>query len=147
MGANTTNVTLAIEADPSNIKANDRTNPSNIIATLTDINGNPVSGMPVYFERINVTNIDGSPINPDKLTAGAVFGTDLLTGLITATATTLDDGTATAIMIGAYGNQVMIKARYNTLMQQQTCILQCRPGNSEVSNYPNPFRAGTGAQI
>ncbi|PKL92513.1 MAG: hypothetical protein CVV21_01795 [Candidatus Goldiibacteriota bacterium HGW-Goldbacteria-1] len=122
MGANTSNVTLTLEADPSNIRANTQ---SNIVASLVDGNGNPVSGMPVNFTVLS--------------------GNSQFAGLVTATAVTGTDGRAISVITGAYMNEEnIIEAQYNTITTTASLFTSMSdPVIGEVSNYPNPFRAGT----
>jgi hypothetical protein len=121
MGANTLNVNLTVQASPQNVRSGSI---SNIIASLLDLNGNPVSNGQVLF-----TVKSGNSIFP--------------TGL-TFTAQSDSNGRATAPLTAALLNESdVIEAKYNTLTADVTINTSLvDPIAGQVSNYPNPFKAG-----
>jgi hypothetical protein len=121
MGANTSNVNLTIQASPQNVRSGST---SNIIASLLDFNGNPVRNGQVLF-----TVKSGNSAFATGMTITAISGSD---------------GKATAVLNAALVNESdVIEAKYNTLTADITVNTSLvDPIAGEVSNYPNPFKAG-----
>ncbi len=122
MKANTSNVNLTLAADPQNARSG--TLP-NIIATLRDSNGNAVSGGNVGFRIVS---------------GQSTFG-----GLTQTAAVSGTDGRAIVPLTAAYVNgQTVVEASYGTMTANVTVFTSLSdPIPGEVTNYPNPFAAGT----
>jgi len=122
MTANTSNVSLTVESDPQNARSG--TLPD-IIATLRDSNGNAVNGGTVGFRIVS--------------------GQSTFSGLTQTAAVTGADGRAIAPLNAAYVNgQTIVEASYGTMTANVTVYTSLSdPIPGEVTNYPNPFAAGT----
>lgn len=125
LGANPNSVTFTVTAQKLNVRANTATS---IYGKVVDSNGNPVSGVSVGFV---------------VQSGNGVF--DQTSNTKTTSAVTGSDGTATVTFYGGYDNEAdVIKGTYNSLSRNVTIdVSVVDPILGNVSNYPNPFRAGS----
>ena len=126
MGANPNNVVFSVSAQSPNVKANTATN---IIGRVIDGNGNAVTGVLVTF---TVTTGSGVFDQTTLLTKNAYALTDL-------------QGNATVQFFGGYINETnIIRGTYNGVSRYASVAVSLvNPVLGQVSNYPNPFRAGS----
>ncbi len=126
-GANSLNATMTLVSNPQNIRAG---TVSNIIATVIDGNGNPVSDAEVFFEFL----------------PGISTGTGDFNGTATYSTYTAQNGIAIAPFTGGYENGICrIRGTYYGSPIQityTTVNVSLVDPSIGISNYPNPFRAG-----
>jgi hypothetical protein len=125
LGANPNSVTFTVTAQKRNVRANTATS---IYGKVVDSNGNPVSNVSVGFV---------------VQSGNGVF--DQTSNTKAATAITGSDGIATVTFYGGYDNETdVIKGTYNSLSSTVNIdVSVVDPILGKVSNYPNPFRAGS----
>jgi hypothetical protein len=125
MGANPNAVTFTVTAQNKNVRANTATN---IYGKIVDSNGNPVSNVSVNFV---------------VQTGNGVF--DQTSNTKEVTAVTGSDGTAKVTFYGGYDNETdVIEGIYNSMTRTVNIeVSVVDPILGKVSNYPNPFRAGS----
>jgi len=124
MGANPNSVTFTVSAQNQNVRANTATN---VYGRVVDGNGNPVIGVNVTF---NIQSGNGV-FDP-------VSNTQIASALTDAT------GTAVVQFYGSYQNEVdTIMGNYNgKISSVKIEVSVVAPILGQVSNYPNPFKAG-----
>jgi hypothetical protein len=122
VNANPNSVSFSVRAENPNVRANKQTN---IIGNLIDGNGNSVSGVSIAFSVCTGSGTFGAN------TKNATAVTDIL-------------GNATVPFFGGFTNDSnIISALYNGTYRYVTVnVSLADPSPGQVSNYPNPFRAG-----
>lgn len=126
--ANSLNANMTLISSPANIRSG---TVSTIIANVSDPNGYPVIGQPVYFEFLS-----GSSTSTGEFPEG-----------VTGVAVTDSSGNAIIPFTGGYINgNCIVQATYyaaDTIVRTTTVRVSLTdPIIGQVSNYPNPFRAG-----
>lgn len=129
LAPNSLNAQMTLTANPANIRSGTETQ---IRAYVYDPNNDPVVGQPVYFQYV-----------ADTSTSEGAFPSG-----VTAVAITDSQGYAVVPFTGGYINgRCDILATYygasNVTRTTAVRVSLTDPVAGEVSNYPNPFRAGS----